>query len=371
MDYQILIVGAGAVGLAIANTLAKKGLSCLVLEENSSFGMETSSRNSEVIHSGIYYPEASLKSRLCIRGNAMLYEYCVRKNIPHKKIGKYIIASDEEELSKLKSIYSYASSIGVPGLSLLDSEAMHQLEPNIICTGAMLSESTGIIDSHALMQSLFDDASSAGVDFAFKHSFLCAEKNADLYTANIKCGEDIFSVTCEYIINCAGLRSDKVAEATGIDIDKYNLRLNYAKGCYFRIRRYKDIAKRLVYPVPPIHKRSLGIHLTIELNGEFKLGPDAEYIDNSSPSYDVPACLNEKFYSAASKYIRGLSIEQLHPDQSGIRPKLQKPGEDFRDFYIEEESSKGLANFINLIGIESPGLTSCLAIAEYVQQYIN
>lgn len=371
MDYQILIVGAGAVGLAVAKQLSESGYSCLIIEENSSFGMETSSRNSEVIHAGIYYPANSLKSKLCLRGNTLLYEYCIRKNIPHKKIGKYIIASDKEDLSKLKNIYSYASSIGVPGLSFLDSETMHQLEENIICTGAMLSESTGIIDSHALMQSLYDDASSAGADFAFKHSFLSAEKNGDLYNATIKCGEDIFSVTCEYIINCAGLRSDKVAEAMGIDIDKHKLRLNYAKGCYFRIRGYKDIAKRLVYPVPPVHKRSLGIHLTIELNGEFKLGPDAEYIDRNEYSYEVPAEYIDKFYSVASKYIRCLSIEQLHPDQSGIRPKLQKPGEDFRDFYIEEESSKGLANFINLIGIESPGLTSCLAIAEYVQQYIN
>lgn len=371
MDYQILIVGAGAVGLAVAKQLSESGYSCLIIEENTSFGMETSSRNSEVIHAGIYYPANSLKSKLCLRGNLMLYDYCKHKGIPHKRIGKYIIASSEEELSKLNRIYANAQSIGVPGLSLLSAEEMNKLEANIICTGAMLSESTGIIDSHALMQSLYDDASSTGADFAFNHSFLSAEQNGDLFTANIKCGEDIFSVTCNYIINCAGLRSDKVAEAMGIDIDKYKLRLNYTKGCYFRIRGYKDIAKRLVYPVPPVHKRSLGIHLTIELSGENKLGPDAEYIDRNDYSYEVPAEYIDKFHSAASKYIRNLSIEQLRPDQSGIRPKLQKPGEDFRDFYIEEESSKGLANFINLVGIESPGLTSCLAIAEYVQQYIK
>lgn len=371
MDYQILIVGAGAVGLAVAKQLSERGYSCLIIERNSSFGMETSSRNSEVIHAGIYYPKNSLKSKLCISGNAMLYDYCKQKDIPHKKIGKYIIASSEEELAILSDIYANAQSIGVPGLSILSADEMNKLEPNIICTGAMLSESTGTIDSHALMQALYYEAISKGADFAFNHSFIRAKNSGDFFTAFIQSDKAVFSITCEYIINCAGLSSDTVAEAMGIDIDKYNLRLNYAKGCYFRIRGYKDIAKRLVYPVPPVHKRSLGIHLTIELSGEFKLGPDAEYIDKNEYSYEVPAEYIGKFYSAASKYIRNLSIDNLHPDQSGIRPKLQKPGENFRDFYIEEESSKSLAKFINLIGIESPGLTSCLAIAEYVQQFIK
>ncbi len=370
MDYNITIIGAGAVGLAIAKHFSEKGLKCLILEKNHSFGMETSSRNSEVIHAGIYYPEDSLKSILCIRGNALLYQWCDKANVPYKRIGKYIIANSEAELAELQAVYDNAVRKGVPGLSMLSKSEMNAKEPNIICEAAISSETTGIIDSHAFMQSLFDSASAAGADFAFNHSFAGLEKIANGYKVIAESDGECFPIECEYVVNSAGLNSDSVAKSMGIDIESEDLQLHYSKGCYYRISGYPNIASKLIYPVPPANRKSLGIHLTLELSGGSKLGPDAEYISRENINYEVPISSIQKFYEAASVYIRNLKLEHLSPDQSGIRPKLQKPNENFRDFVIREESANGLPNIINLIGIESPGLTSSLAIAEGLDEFI-
>ncbi len=379
MDYDIVIIGAGVVGLAIAMNFSAQGKKCLVVEKNSSFGMETSSRNSEVIHAGIYYSADSLKSTLCIEGNKLLYQWLEntksKYEINYNKIGKYIIANSDNEIEKLENIYYSAISKGVPGLSLISGKEMSTLEKNIICSSAILSETTGIIDSHQLMTSFYDSASENDTDFAFNHTFKAIEKKQDHYKISIEYNDDNqtenFDLECKYLINSAGLNSDEIAKICGIDIEKENLTLNYSKGCYFRINSYKNIASKLVYPVPPDNAKSLGIHFTIETNGGTKLGPDANYISRDSYDYTVnPESIN-KFYESASKYIKNLKIEHLSPDQSGIRPKLQKPNEKFRDFIIRDETKNGLPNFINLIGIESPGLTSCIAIAKYLEKFID
>lgn len=371
MDYDIVIIGAGAVGLAIAQHYADKSLKCLVVERNSTFGMETSSRNSEVIHAGIYYPAESLKSSLCIEGNNLLYQWCRKANVNHKKIGKYIIAGTQDELSKLENIYNNATAKGIREIRLLEKNEVNSREPNIKCTAAILSGTTGIIDTHSLMKSFYDYSADNGADFAFNHNFEGAEKDNDLYKVFISADGEVFSVQCRFLINCGGLNSDIIAEILGIDTEKEALKINYSKGCYFRINSYPNIASKLIYPIPPANSKSLGIHLTLDLNGGAKLGPDAEYIEKENLNYQIDTDLADKFYSAAAIYIKNLKKEMLSPDQSGIRPKLQKPEETFRDFVIRDEAANGLPGVINLIGIESPGLTSCLAIAKYLEQFIN
>lgn len=371
MEYDIIIIGAGVVGLAVASHFAALGFSCLVVERNHSFGMETSSRNSEVIHAGIYYPADSLKSRLCVEGNKLIYDWCFAKNVPHRNIGKYIIAIDETELDELEHIYKNALANNVRGIRRVLIEEFNLLEPNINAVGVLESLSTGIVDSHSLMQSFVDNAEACGADFAFRHTLTQIEPISGGYRAFLFFEDDsVFPISSKYIINTAGLNSDNVAELSGIDLDKEDLRLNYCKGHYFRINSYtQPIANKLVYPVPPKEKIGLGIHLTLDLNGGAKLGPDTKYINRNNFDYSVDESLRDKFFVAASRYIKNLKIEQLSPDQSGVRPKLQKSGEAFRDFEIR--NSVAMPGVINLIGIESPGLTSCLAIAKYLEKYIT
>ncbi len=370
MEYDIIIIGAGVVGLAVASHYAEQGFRCLVVEKNDSFGMETSSRNSEVIHAGIYYPTDSLKSRLCVEGNKLLYDWCIAKNVPHRNTGKYIIAIDESELDELNHIYDNAIANNVRGIRLVPIEEFNQLEPNIKAAGVLESLSTGIVDSHSLMQSFVDNSEACGADFAFRHTLTQIEPINGGYQAYLRFEDDsVFPISAKYIINSAGLNSDTVAVMSGIDLDKEDLRLNYCKGHYFRINSYQQpIANKLIYPVPPKEKTGLGIHLTLDLNGGAKLGPDTKYIDRNNFDYSVDESLRDKFFAAATRYIKNLQIEQLSPDQSGVRPKLQKSGEAFRDFEIC--TSDTMSGVINLIGIESPGLTSCLAIAKYLEKYL-
>lgn len=367
-DYNVVIIGAGAVGLALAAKLSENSLSTLVIERHSSFGNEISSRNSEVIHSGIYYEKDSLKAKLCVEGKNLLYEWCNNHKVPYSKLGKYIVAVEHNEIAGLERYLKKGIENGVEGLCLHTPEEVAKFNPGIECVAALYSPSSGIVDSHKLMESFIEHAKNYSADFAFNHSAFKTEiVNNELQTFVISNDGDNFFVSSEYVINAAGLGADLFAESSGIDIDFHNYRINYVKGHYFKLRAgLSGIAKNLIYPVPPVNFTGLGVHITLDLAGGLKLGPDVNYLDSRVQDYSVPIEFQQKFFDSAKRFIKNLQFDDLSPDQSGIRPKLQKPGETPRDFIISEESQKGLPNLINLIGIESPGLTSCISIADYI-----
>ena len=364
-SVKIAVIGAGVIGLSIAEAISRKIKDdIVVLERRDSFGQETSSRNSEVIHAGIYYPKGSFKSRLCLKGNSMLYELCREAGIRHEKCGKLIVATNKQEAAKIKKIYENALSAGAADLRLLTEEGVKELEPNIFALNGLFSGSTGIVDSHGLMNYLHKQARANGVMFALGQGVTGIdqeEQGSGGYIITAHNGEKIGAKT---IINCAGLESDKIAEMAGFDVDQLDYRLHYCKGDYFSVKGSKGTIRHLVYPVPPEEGYGLGIHATLDLDGYFRLGPDDEYV--KAINYEVDPGKRRKFYESAKTYLPWLEENSLMPDTSGIRPKLQGPGEGFRDFVIKEESANGFPGFINLIGIESPGLTASLAIGEMV-----
>lgn len=371
MDYDVIVIGAGIVGLAVAFELSKGGMNVAVVERNRSFGMETSSRNSEVIHAGIYYPKDSLKARLCVAGNNVMYEWCKMQSVPHRQIGKYIVATNEDELGELDNIYKRGCDNGVAALEYADMSKLKKDEPNLKAVAALWSPCTGIVDTHKLMESIILRAKEQGCDFAYNHSVTGIERLSGGYSIRINTinGDD-FTILCKRVVNSAGLESDKIAELAGFDVMGKNWQLHYCRGHYYRVANNKSgLVKRLIYPVPPKEKTGLGIHITLDQTGSMKLGPDAIYLNEKKQNYTVPEELRQKFFESVSKYLLGLAIEDIYPDQSGIRPKLQGPGEKVRDFVIEEGSNDGFIGFVNLIGIESPGLTSCFEIAKLVKCY--
>lgn len=368
MDTNITIIGAGVVGLAIAAKLSERFSDVFVLEKNLKFGQETSSRNSEVIHSGIYYPTNSLKAKLCVRGNRMLYEYCEAKQINHKRIGKLVVATDSEEEKILHKVFNQSRINGVLDGTLLSKEEAVSLEPNILCTAAIFFPSTGIVDSHGLMKQLETDAINSNATFAYNSEVIGIVKIDDGYRITVKEGSGTYSFTTKFVVNAAGLNSDTIAKISGTFEPSYQL--YYWKGEYFSVSNKKnERIKHLIYPVPHENNTGLGIHATLDLDGRMKLGPDATFLNDRTIDYSVDKAEKELFYRSVNKYLPFIELEDLNSDQAGIRPKLQKKGDLVRDFIIKEESEKGYPNFINLIGIESPGLTSCLAIAEYVSLF--
>ncbi|MBF0384576.1 MAG: NAD(P)/FAD-dependent oxidoreductase [Candidatus Omnitrophica bacterium] len=365
---NITIIGAGVVGLAISYALSQENNDILVVERHKSFGQETSSRNSEVIHAGLYYPPGSLKADLCIRGKALLYEFCAKNNIGHKKLGKIIVGSEKEEISHIEDIYNNAKACGVTNIRLIDKPEIVKLEPSVTSKAALYSPETGILDTHSLMKRFADLSIAKGAEFAYGVEVVDIERKKGFYNLTVKepTGET-FSFETDIVINCAGLDADKIAAFAGIDIIKDSYKLYYNKGQYFRLsnpNRFKVAG--LIYPPPT--KTDLGIHVTPDLAGGLRLGPDAKYVEKID--YDVNEASKADFFRSVSRYLSGLNIEDLYPDTAGIRPKTQAPGEDVKDFIIRNETDKGLPNFINLLGIESPGLTSALAIAEMVNSLI-
>jgi L-2-hydroxyglutarate oxidase LhgO len=372
MNYDLVIIGAGVVGLACSSLFSEKGLNTLVLEKNHSFGEETSSRNSEVIHAGMYYPNNSLKAQLCVGGNKLIYEWCSKKNVPFRRLGKFIIAISNDEIPQLENIYRRGKENGVENLQPCTIGYLKKSNPGVKAVAALWSPDTGIIDSHKLMESFYENAAIHDCDFAFNHKVIGIEKITDGYKISIQSGDDIFEIDTNKIINAAGLYSDTIAEFAGIDIEKNRYKLHFCKGHYFRIHSSKNyLAANLIYPVPQENFAGLGVHVTLDLAGELKLGPDTFYMDEKNQDYSVPENLNLKFFESASRYLNNLELDDISADQSGIRPKLQGKGEPFRDFIICEESDKGLPGFVNLIGIESPGLTASLAIAKVVWKLLE
>ena len=361
---KITIIGAGVVGLAIAAELSREYDDIVVLENHERFGQETSSRHSEVIHSGIYYPPNSLKAGLCVDGARLLYEYCEKHSIPHSKLGKLIVASDESEVTALQELYETGIQNGVKGLTLIEENEINKMEPNVNAVAAIYSPNTGIIDSHSLMSHLHRVANASGVLFSFNTEADFIEKQKNGYVIGIK--NNNYKFASSIVINSAGLSADYVAELAGVDIDTAGYRLSYCKGSYFSYSRKSPI-KMLVYPVPHKDLSGLGIHATLDLSGRLRFGPDAEYVD--AIDYKVDAGKRDVFYESAKNYIKGLDKEALNPDMAGIRSKIK--GEGIKDFVIKHEVSKGMEGFINLIGIESPGLTASLSIAKYVKNMVN
>jgi len=373
-DINICIIGAGVIGLAIAAELSKTYDNIFVLEKNKKFGQESSSRNSEVIHSGIYYPTNSLKARLCVEGRKLLYEYCEKNEILFNKCGKLIVANNEDEILKLKEILKQSQDNGVDDGTFIDKVKISELEPNIKACSALYFPSTGIIDSHGLMKQLETDAINNGVQMVYNSEVIGINKqtlnNNTIYKIEVSEDNSSYNFTANYVINAGGLYAENISNISGIKEDKY--KIYYWKGEYFGIGNGKSkLINRLIYPVPNKNNTGLGVHVTIDLSGGAKLGPNTIFLENNKIDYTVDKNHKYEFYQSATKFLPFINIEDLHPDQAGIRPKLQKPGDLVRDFIITEETKNGFPKFINLIGMESPGLTASLAIAKKINELIN
>ena len=367
-EINVAIIGAGVIGLATACEVAQGKKEVFVLEKNRTFGLETSSRNSEVIHAGIYYPEDSLKAKLCVEGRNLLYRLCDDHNIAYKKSGKIIVAADENEVSWLEELYEQGRKNGIDDLVLLSRTKVKELEPNIEARAGLLSPSSGIFDSHNLLKFLYSQGRAKGAEFVFGTEVIGVERIGTRYKVQIKDRDGISDVLAHVILNCAGLNSDRIAHLAGINIAKADYRLHYCKGEYFSLdSKYKNLISRLIYPAPD--QAGHGIHWRQALDGRVLLGPSAHYVE--AIDYSVDETHKQYFYNSAKRFLPFLELEDLAPESAGIRPKLQGPGDDFRDFVITHEEKAGFPGLINLIGIESPGLTAALAIARYVGRMMS
>jgi L-2-hydroxyglutarate oxidase LhgO len=362
---KITIIGAGVVGLAVAAELSKKHKEIVLLEKETSFGQGTSSRNSEVIHAGIYYPKGSLKAKLCVEGNRLLYKYCQEHNIPHKRLGKIIVAINDGEVRQLDELLKKGEGNWVRDLRFMMGPELAKFEPGVKGVKALYSPNTGIVDSHQLMKALEREAEGNGVTMAYGSEIRGVRGEGRGYILNIN-GEELLKT--EYLINSAGLFADRIAAMAGIDIDKCKYRLHLCKGEYFAYTKPPFI-KHLVYPVPEHDITGLGVHSVVDLAGGLKFGPNVEYVDKVD--YAVNPVHRHAFWQDIVGLFPQIKEDDLAPDQAGMRPKLQGPRDGVRDFVINEESRLGLPGLINLIGIESPGLTACLAIGKYVGQMIE
>src|SRR6201996_663519 len=355
-----VVVGAGVIGLAVARRLAQAGREVIVLEAAEGIGTVTSSRNSEVIHAGIYYPAGSWMARMCVNGKRALYAYCRDHGIPHRNCGKLIVATNPKETEKLQSIRAHAEANGVLDMQVLSGEAARALEPALNCDAALLSPSTGIIDSHAYMLALRGDAEEAGAAFAFYTPIVTAKASAGRIEIDAG-GEAPMTLQCDLLINAAGLSAPAVARnIDGMPIDLIP-HAYLAKGNYFSCSARAPFS-RLIYPVP--EPGGLGVHLTLDMAGQARFGPDVEWVDRIDYA-DDPARAT-RFYPAIRKYWPALPDGALMPSYSGMRPKIVPPAVASQDFLIQAPKDHGIDGLINLFGIESPGLTSSLAIADYV-----
>lgn len=359
VDIDCVVIGAGVVGLAIARALAQSGREVLVAEATEAIGTGTSSRNSEVIHAGIYYPAGSLKARLCVRGKHLLYAYCAERGIPHKRLGKLIVATSAEQAAQLEGIAQRARANGVDDLQFISGEDAMRLEPALQCTAALVSPSTGIVDSHALMLAYQGDAENAGAQCVFHTPLVSGrvrpEGGFDLQFG----GDDAMSLSCNVLINSAGLQAPALARR--IDgVPAACIPTDYlCKGSYFTLSGRAPFS-RLIYPVP--QHAGLGVHLTLDMGGQAKFGPDTEWV--GTEDYTLDPARAEVFYAAVRSYWPALPDDALAPGYTGIRPKISGPHEPAADFVIAGPAAHGVRGLVNLFGIESPGLTSSLALAE-------
>lgn len=356
---DVVVVGAGVIGLAAARAFALAGREVIVIEREGHVGEGTSSRNSEVIHAGIYYPEDSLKARACVAGKQALYDYCAGHGVPHRRCGKLIVASGPDQLDELRALRARGAANGVGDLRLLGREEMLAMEPDLNGVAALLSPSTGIIDSHAYMLALQGDAEAAGAMIAFLTPLLAVEPGEDGPVIETG-GAQPMRLACRTLVNAAGLAAPVVADLA----DGRRRRRHYAKGNYYTLAGRCPFS-RLIYPVP--EPGGLGVHLTIDMAGEARFGPDVEWLAGDDPDaidYRVDPARAEKFDDAIRRYWPGLPEDALRPGYSGVRPKLSGPGEAVADFAVEGPREHGVPGLVNMLGIESPGLTASLALAD-------
>nr|WP_257722231.1 NAD(P)/FAD-dependent oxidoreductase [Azospirillum argentinense] len=366
-----VVVGAGVIGLAVARRLARAGREVIILEAAEAIGTGTSSRNSEVIHAGIYYPTGSLRARLCVAGRDALYAYCAEHGVGHRRIGKLIVATEDGQRSRLEAIRAQAAVNGVEDLVELPAAAVTALEPALRCVGALLSPSTGIIDSHGLMLALLGDAEEAGAMLAVLSPLERAHRTGNGFDLEVG-GAEPMRIACGTLINAAGLGAWAVARGLeGFPAEHVPPRV-LAKGNYYALGQGRSPFARLVYPVPV--DGGLGVHLTLDLAGQARFGPDVEWLapaDHGEPDYRVDPRRADAFYGEVRRYWPGLPDGALVPAYAGVRPKLSGPGQPQADFLIQGPDSHGVAGLVNLFGMESPGLTSCLAIADLVAERLS
>ncbi|OGU60612.1 MAG: hypothetical protein A2X64_06990 [Ignavibacteria bacterium GWF2_33_9] len=369
---RITIIGAGVIGLAVAEAISsQKNSEVFIIEKYSSFGQETSSRSSEVIHAGIYYPQGSNKGNLCVVGNEMIYHICKANNIPHRNSGKLIVSTNEETEKQIPELFQKAVDNNANSVRIVERDEISRIESNVKSNLAIFCPTSGTIDSHSYMQYLEAKAISYGCTFAYNSSVIGIDRKNSEYILTIQNPDGTsFDFETNIVINSAGLFSEKIAQMIGIDTDVNKYNLVYRKGIYFRVHRKLELyPKALIYPVPP-DSGSVGIHTTPDLFGGMRLGlfigPEQKEIE-----YSVDESMHRYFYEQAKAYLPFLEYMDIAPDNAGILPQLQKPDEPMRDFIIQNESDKGLDGFINLIGIESPGLTSAPAIGKKVAEMAN
>ncbi|KHK63267.1 MULTISPECIES: NAD(P)/FAD-dependent oxidoreductase [Pseudomonas] len=362
VDIDCIVVGAGVVGLAVAREMARAGHEVLVIEAGDAIGMGISSRNSEVIHAGLYYPPGSLKAQLCVDGRRRLYEYCDSHGVETRRLGKLVVAKDQTQLAGLETLLARGRLNGVDDLRLLDRKQAQALEPALSCVGALYSPSTGIVDAHALMLALQGDAEAAGANVVFRTPLLAARVVDEGFSLALG-GTAQMTLSCRRLINAAGLQAPALARRVE-GLERQWIPDDYlCKGTYFQLAGRAPF-RHLVYPAP--EAAGLGIHMTLDLAGQARFGPDTEWVE--AEDYRVDPARAEAFYRAIRNYWPGLPDQSLQPAYSGIRPKISAPGEPARDFLISSEAEHQVPGLINLFGIESPGLTSCLALAQRVRQ---
>jgi L-2-hydroxyglutarate oxidase LhgO len=361
---ECVVIGAGVVGLAIARRLTLTGRDVIVLETTEDIGTGTSSRNSEVIHAGIYYPKDSLMARFCVNGKMALYAYCDEHGVPYRRCGKLIVATTDSEQTKLAAIRAHAEANGVTGMEALSAEEARKLEPALNCVGALLSPTTGIVDSHSFMLALRGDIENAGGMLAFHAPLLSARVANEGFELEVG-GDAPMTLACDLLINSAGLNAPALAHLIdGMPVEQIPTAY-FAKGNYFSCTTRAPFS-RLIYPVP--EPGGLGVHLTIDMGGQAKFGPDVEWVD--APDYVVDPARAALFYPAIRRYWPTLPDGALVPGYAGIRPKTVPRDAGRQDFAVQGPRDHGVAGLVNLFGIESPGLTSSLAIADHVADLV-
>ena len=360
-----VVIGAGVIGLACARALARAGREVLILEAAETFGTGISSRSSEVIHAGLYYPAGSLRARLCRPGREALYAWCAERHVPHRRVGKLVVATSAAQLPVLDNIARQARANGVTGVRRLDAAEARSLEPALRCVGALLSPDTGIVDSHALMLSLLADAEAAGATLATHAPVESIECRADGHVLGVG-GAEPMHLRASVVINAAGLGAVPLARQMGGFPADLVPTARYARGNYFALQGRSPFT-HLIYPVP--ESAGLGVHLTLDLGGQARFGPDVEWVD--APGYQVDPARAEAFYPAVRRYWPGLPDGALVPAYAGIRPKIHGPDEPAADFMLLGPADHGVPGLVQLFGIESPGLTSCLALADAVRDALG
>ncbi len=370
METEVTIIGGGVIGLGIAARLAPRVKSLVLFERHDAWGQEISSRNSEVLHSGIYYAPDSLKAAFCAKGQRMLYELAAEAGIPHRRCGKIIIASSESEETDLLRLKACGERNGAEGLRLLTGAEVVAREPSVKAVAGLLAPDSGIINAHALMDALAARAQDAGADLIRGAEVTGLEKVPSGWKIFYRDADGKDTLTSRVVINSAGLGAQAVMTMAGIDPEAAGLKLHLAKGEYFTVpSKYRNRLNSMVYPVPHKNLTGLGVHTVPDLSGGFKLGPNAFYVD--SIDYTVDESHAAEFYESARKYLPFLQPDDLVPAMSGIRPKLSAENEPARDFYIRHEAERGAAGFFNLAGMESPGLTSCCSIGDYISELVS